>query len=75
MAVSGSGGWVPSRRVYLKDNQLTFVGYAQNKPRSIVYKDMYEAAQALLGGKRIELHYYADNVVRLNQILASRTVV
>lgn len=37
MAVSGSGGWIPSRGVWVRDRTLHIHSMAQNKPRDIVH--------------------------------------
>jgi hypothetical protein len=73
MAVAGSGGWKPSRKTKLANNQLTFIGYAQNKPRSVVHMDMHEAAKLLRAGNVIEIHFYADNIGKLKKILGNDT--
>lgn len=61
MAVSGSGGWVPSARCLYENGELITVGYTQNKPPDIVYstldkcKPLSEAVEKLRGGEAIEV--------------------
>ena len=47
MAVSGSGGWIPSTLVRIRNSQLISVGYTHNVPKSIVQMDMSVAADTL----------------------------
>ena len=48
MAISGSGGWVPSFGVKIApDGSLQTTGYAQNKPKEIVEMDMTEAIEKI----------------------------
>ena len=74
MAISGSGGWIPSRGVFLKDGHLVWSGLCQNKPKYIVEQDMEAAADKLLGdpGKEVQVHFYANNAIRLAQIVRER---
>lgn len=47
MAVAGSGGWIPSTEVCIKNGELLQPGYTQNTPRDVVQIDMSLAAAQL----------------------------
>lgn len=37
MAISGSGGWTPSVRVFIYNRKLTLSGFIHNVPKSVTY--------------------------------------
>lgn len=56
MAISGSGGWVPSQGYTLNwRKELERVGYTQNKPREAVLS-VEEAAAKLLSEPGVVVH-------------------
>lgn len=48
MAVAGSGGWVPSCRVVVREGALVATGHVTNKPAEIVYSDEEKRAYGTL---------------------------
>lgn len=48
MAVAGSGGWVPSCTVLVRDGGLVAHGIVNNKPADSVYSDTERGARGTL---------------------------
>lgn len=71
MAISGSGGWIPSKGVMLKDGHLVWQGLCQNKPKSIVEQDLEVAAERLIREpkKIIQVHFVGLNSATLDKIV------
>ena len=53
MAISGSGGWIPSNRVRLINGRLVFLEITQNKPSTVLVRDPEEVARRLLAGEAV----------------------
>ena len=69
MAVSGSGGWVPSTLVCIHNNRLEQVGYTHNVPKTSVQMDMSVAADALRANPSATIRVDAKSVYRLVEYL------
>ena len=48
MAVSGSGGWVPSATFIYRNKRLVRIGIVQNKPKEVLVS-LEDAAKSLFG--------------------------
>lgn len=69
MAVSGSGGWIPSNQVRLESGQIRFIGgYTQNKPKDIVHEPE-EAAERLRAGLPATVDVRNPAMRRLKELL------
>lgn len=55
MAIAGSGGWIPSNQIRLRDGQLQFCSITQNKPSSVCESDPATAARRLLAGETVTM--------------------
>ena len=53
MAISGSGGWIPSNRVRLVGGRLVFLEITQNKPSTVLVRDPEEVVRRLLAGEDV----------------------
>lgn len=73
MAVSGSGGWVPSNKVRMWEGRLKWVGgYTQNKPKYLI-PSPEEAARRLLRGEAVTIDVRRPYQKELEDILHGRT--
>ena len=67
MAISGSGGWIPSKGVRLERGHLVWSGIPQNKPKDLVEQDMSVAARRIVEnpGEIIQVHFFGANALTL----------
>ncbi|GIV81710.1 MAG: hypothetical protein KatS3mg051_1064 [Anaerolineae bacterium] len=71
MAIAGSGGWVPSRLVYMRNGRLLCLGYQHNVPREAVC-DYSQAAELLRAGEAVRVEVANWTIPRLMQELECR---
>ena len=69
MAVSGSGGWIPSTRVRIRNAELISAEYTQNVPREIVETDINAAAAQLRAHPADLLRVDAKTIYKLKELL------
>jgi hypothetical protein len=74
MAVSGSGGWIPSCGVYLWRGEVRLTPITQNKPRSVVETDIDRAARRIIAGEIVQVDMrgglYGAVRARVEQLLS-----
>ncbi|GIV81821.1 MAG: hypothetical protein KatS3mg051_1175 [Anaerolineae bacterium] len=68
MAIAGSGGWVPSRLVYMRNGRLLCLGYQHNVPREAV-RDYDQAVELLRAGQAVRVEVAGWMIPRLAQEL------
>ena len=73
MAVSGSGGWVPSTWARWDGAQVQFMGITQNKPKDVIEPDPSVAAARLLAGERVTIDVRHGYMSELRQALKAGT--
>ncbi len=79
MAHAGSGGWIPSSEVILRNGSIQLIGITQNAPRDIVHTDHSDPGCAgdlliayikLLAGKTVRVDVRVPNLATLHQLHA-----
>lgn len=79
MAIAGSGGWVPSRAVWLTwDRKLAYAQIVTNKPREFVCMSTHEAADILLTSsstKLLEVHAVDGFIPELRDLLKTKETI
>lgn len=73
MAISGSGGWIPSNQVRLVDGHFWFCGITQNKPKSICNNDADDVVRRLLAGETVTIDVRETFTRQVRKKLYGRT--
>ena len=73
MAISGSGGWIPSNRVRLVDGKLVFLEITQNKPSTVLVRDPEEVARRLLAGEDVMIDIWYSFQKQVFECLKEKT--
>lgn len=77
MAIAGSGGFVPSNGVYIRNRRLRFLPITQNKPKNVLAFDMAVVADRLAENPdlSVQIPMSAENTLELVRILREKGLI
>ncbi len=76
MAIAGSGGWVPSCTIIVRNGGLVAQGHVTNKPPNVVYSASERGARGSLGdavavlrtGESVQLDMSGGQFLKLSEM-------
>ncbi len=72
MAIAGNNTWIPSNQAKLIDGQVQIIGsITQNKPRTIVCRDVEEAVRRLQAGEIVIVDVRHEFMSKLREALGN----
>jgi len=72
MAIAGNNTWIPSNRIKVVNKEIAWLGsITQNKPRTIVCRDVGEAVRLLISGESVTVDVREEFFRELRVALAA----